>query len=457
MSVNDKIHWALTHGIAIGLNIPDMEFASKVPIIHAPFTLDPFPFPKNEFEKAVGLAQLFNVLVEKITRNSKWLIETLEPTAVSDLFILQLIKIYKIVLDEGIKQPFSLAINRSDYMLHSREGDNRTLLQVELNTIASSFGSLSTKISEMHIEMNAMESVDAGNVASQRDVPVNSALNEIASGIAAAHQVYLSQTGLTNLNCSVAMIVQPNERNFADQRFLQYQLWKNHRVRCFRVTLAEVHLQGKLGSNNELLVDNKYVSVVYFRAGYSPDDHPSGKEWSARLLIERSFAIKCPTIAVHLAGCKKVQQALADPGVLEMFISSSEQVEALRSVFAGLYSLSEPVVSSSETSDQSQLLNIIKEKVQADNGLNFVMKPQREGGGNNFYGPDVAEALRTMSLEEQASYILMERILPPSSQADLVRDGKVYSVHNCTASLIKQLILNIFKLHSASFHPATYC
>ena len=133
MSVNDKIHWALTHGIAIGLNIPDMEFASKVPIIHAPFTLDPFPFPKNEFEKAVGLAQLFNVLVEKITRNSKWLIETLEPTAVSDLFILQLIKIYKIVLDEGIKQPFSLAINRSDYMLHSREGDNRTLLQVELS------------------------------------------------------------------------------------------------------------------------------------------------------------------------------------------------------------------------------------------------------------------------------------------------------------------------------------
>ena len=438
MSVDDKIHWALTHGIAIGLNIPDVEFASKAPIIHAPFTLDPFPFPKNEFEKAVGLAQLFNVLVEKITRNSEWLIETLEPTAVSDLFILQLLKIYKTVLDEGIKQPYSLAINRSDYMLHSKEGDNRTLLQVELNTIASSFGSLSTKITEMHIEMNAMESLDTENTASRRDIPVNSALDEIASGIAAAHQVYLSQTGLTNLNCSVAMIVQPNERNFADQRFLQYQLWKNHKVRCFRVTLAEVHLHGKLGSNNELIIDAKYVSVVYFRAGYSPDDLPSEKEWSARLLIERSFAIKCPTIAVHLAGCKKVQQALADPGILEMFISSAEQIEALRSVFAGLYSLSEPV--SSDTSDQSQLLNIIKEKVQADNGLNFVMKPQREGGGNNFYGPDVAEALRTMSLDEQASYILMERILPPSSQADLVRDGKVSSVCYRTSYLANQFI-----------------
>lgn len=426
MSLEDRIHWALTHGIAMGLNIPDREFAEKIPVIHTPFTMNPFPFPRCQFEKAVSLAQLFNILVEKITRNSKWLIETLEPTAVSDSFIFRLIDIYKNILVNGTKQPFTLAINRSDYMLHSKEGDTRSLLQVELNTIASSFGSLSTKISEMHIMMNEIEQLDS--VENQRDIPINSALDEIASGLAAAHHVYLSQTGMTNLNCSVAMIVQPGERNFADQRLLQYQLWKNHRVRCFRVTLAEVHLKGKVGGNEELLIDSKCISVVYFRAGYTPDDFPTEYEWSARLLIEKSFAIKCPTIAVHLAGCKKIQQVLAEPGVLEIFISSPEQRELLRSVFAGLYSLSGPVINSSETSSQSQLLSVIKEKVQADNGLNFVMKPQREGGGNNFYGPDVAEALRTMPLDQQAAYILMERILPPSSRADLIRDGKVYSV-----------------------------
>lgn len=41
-------------------------------------------------------------------------------------------------------------ILRSDYMLHHVENDARDILQVEINTIASSFGSLSTKISEMH-------------------------------------------------------------------------------------------------------------------------------------------------------------------------------------------------------------------------------------------------------------------------------------------------------------------
>ena len=34
-------------------------------------------------------------------------------------------------------------------------------------------------------------------------------------------------------------------------------------------------------------------------------------------MLERSRAIKCPSAAFHLAGTKKVQQVLAEPGVLE--------------------------------------------------------------------------------------------------------------------------------------------
>jgi glutathione synthase len=430
LTASDRIHWALTHGIAMGLKLPLEDDKSKIRMIHAPFTLESYQFPKAQFEKAVGLAQHFNILVEKITRNPRWLIETLKPTAVSDMFIRQLINIYEIVLKEGINQPISLAINRSDYMLHSKEGDTRNLLQVELNTIASSFGSLSTKISEMHRELHEMEEMKAATVATGnvKNIPLNNALDEISSGIAAAHNAYLKQTGLCNADVFVAIIVQPGERNFADQRLLQYQIWKNHKVRCFRVTLGEVAANGILGDNNQLSVGGKNTSVVYFRAGYSPDDHPTEKEWDARLLIERSFAIKCPTIAVHLAGCKKVQQVLADPGVLEMFISSQDQRDALRSVFAGLYNLAEPLATSENAESESRLLKELKVKVEIEDGLNYVMKPQREGGGNNFYGPAVAEALRTMSLDEQASYILMERILPPSADAELLRDGESHKV-----------------------------
>ncbi|KAF8392492.1 hypothetical protein HHK36_022834 [Tetracentron sinense] len=40
-------------------------------------------------------------------------------------------------------------------------------------------------------------------------------------------------------------------------------------------------------------------------------------EWRARLLMEQSSPIKCPSISYHLAGTKKIQQELAKPTVLE--------------------------------------------------------------------------------------------------------------------------------------------
>jgi len=44
------------------------------------------------------------------------------------------------------------------------------------------------------------------------------------------------------------------------------------------------------------------------------------QEWKARLLMEQSSAIKCPSISYHLAGSKKIQQELAKPGVLERYL-----------------------------------------------------------------------------------------------------------------------------------------
>lgn len=97
-----------------------------------------------------------------------------------------------------------------------------------------------------------------------------------------------------------------------------------------RKTLTEVHQQGTLGPNKELLINGVAVSVIYFRAGYEPGHYHSEKEWDARLLMERSAAIKCPSIQYHLAGTKKVQQALAKPGVLKKFIADDVKVNFYR-------------------------------------------------------------------------------------------------------------------------------
>lgn len=58
------------------------------------------------------------------------------------------------------------------------------------------------------------------------------------------------------------------------------------------------------------------VAVIYFRCGYHPDQYPTEREWDARLMMEMSLAIKCPSIQYHLAGTKKIQQELAKPGVM---------------------------------------------------------------------------------------------------------------------------------------------
>ena len=63
------------------------------------------------------------------------------------------------------------------------------------------------------------------------------------------------------------------------------------------------------------------------------------QERDVRLLMEKSCAIKCPNVGLQLAGCKKVQQELAVPGVLERFIKNIDVCDCIRKTFAGQYSL----------------------------------------------------------------------------------------------------------------------
>lgn len=158
------------------------------------------------------------------------------------------------------------------------------------------------------------------------------------------------------------MVVQEGERNAIDQRKIEYQLWEKHHIRVLRRTLADVAHRGKLSDhehrlnmydndfffffvfyydpNKHLRSDGHEVAVAYFRAAYTPKDFPTEKDWEARLLIERSLAIKCPTLAYQLVGCKKVQQVLAEPKQLEYFLHDlPDSIKRLRSCFAGLYSL----------------------------------------------------------------------------------------------------------------------
>ena len=116
---------------------------------------------------------------------------------------------------------------------------------------------------------------------------------------------------------------------------VEYALWEQHGVRVVKKTLAALRKEAYL-ERNKLMLDGEEISVVYFRAGYGPEDYPSELEWQARGMLERSLAVKCPSVDYQLVGAKKVQQALARPGAVEKFCSQAESKQ-LRSCFAGLW------------------------------------------------------------------------------------------------------------------------
>ena len=215
-----------------------------------------------------------------------------------------------------------------------------------------------------------------------------------------------------NEKAVILFVIEDVTYNICDQRFHEFYIRENYKhIRVVRKNLTEIYSEGKLGPNKELIIGEDVVSVVYFRAGYEPGHYPSNNEWDARLMIERSAAIKCPSIHYHLAGTKKVQQALALPGMLNRFLSDEDQIKRVKDIFTGLYSFDK-----NEGGDEAV-------KMALENPENFVMKPQREGGGNNIYGLDIPEALAKMSDVERAAYILMERISPPISRSYMLRPG----------------------------------
>lgn len=100
---------------------------------------------------------------------------------------------------------------------------------------------------------------------------------------------------------------------------------------------------------------------------------------------------------------------------LERFLGDeSAAIPALRRLFAGLYGL--------ERDAPITLTELIEKVKKHPHG--FVMKPQREGGGNNIYGDRVFEALSHMAREELEWHIIMERIQPSTQSITLLKDGQ---------------------------------
>ncbi|KAL3941772.1 MAG: hypothetical protein SGBAC_003916 [Bacillariaceae sp.] len=416
----------------------------------APMSLLPNAYPKEAFAQAQSVATAFNELVDRVSRDSEFLEQTLGGgVAEHDPFTAKILSLYKQVYgnkDNVAHTADRLGIQRSDYMLHaSGEGEPYMLKQVELNTIAASFAGLACNIASLHRYLSTRfqpeieeylltnQKVVTTSTDAAPGVPENPALSRIPAAMNTAFERYCTKfCDGDKSNKIVLFVVQEGETNTVDQRMLEFRLFTDFGVPVMRMSLTKASSEITVGDDAVLMLGDKEIAVVYYRAGYAPTDYPDGDdgiEWKARLLLEESRAAKCPSLGYHLAGTKKVQQELARPGVLERFFPKEEEKEMvanMRSAFAGLYSLGDDAVPDD--------IAAIQEALDGKEGQ-YVLKPQREGGGYNFYGAELKGKLvdntskrsdGSLQLDENLSeFILMQRLFPPQQRAVLLRGGKV--------------------------------
>lgn len=299
-----------------------------------------------------------------------------------------------------------------------------SIKQVEFNTIASSFGGLSSKVSSMHRYLASINAYPPASesIIKRSALPPSSSVPSLARGLAEGHKAYgPSKSGRP---LCVLFLVQTPERNVFDQRHLEFALLEEHGVRAFRLPFHDIMQDTKLDDDRRLIyspphnVDHSFeVSVVYFRAGYSPSDYRGDVDWQARLHVERSAAVKCPTILTHLAGSKKVQQVLATPHSphLAHFLPDKSKAAEVLKTFAPIYPLDQ-----SEAGIEARKLAQNPETAQR-----YVLKPQREGGGNNVYRKAIPEFLKSQPESHWPAHILMEMIEPPALTNTIFRNGEV--------------------------------
>jgi len=422
--------WSIAHGLAVRPApsfVQSSQDPSGVLATTAPVTLFPSLFPKSCFEEGLAIQKAYNELYSAIARDEQWLQGIVEELVDIDDFVAKLWQTHQAVKKEGYVQDLSLGLFRSDYMVHedpSQSNPTPGLKQVEFNTIASSFGGLSSQVSALHRFLLTIDAYPSSTstLIKEDALRQSKSASSLAKGLGAAHKAY--GTSNTSRPLCVLFVVQDPERNVFDQRHLEYALLEENRVRSFRLPFGETLLHTKLDADRTLVYtppnspSTSYeVTTIYFRAGYSPDDYAKEEDWSARLHLEKSKAIKCPSILTHLAGCKKVQQVLATPHSphLKRFLPDTEVAERVLATFAPIYPLD-----NSEAGAEAR-----KMAAYPASASRYVLKPQREGGGNNIYRKAIPPFLEKLPETHWPAYILMEMIEPPPLKNAILRNGEL--------------------------------
>jgi len=297
--------------------------------------------------------------------------------------------------------------------------------QIEFNTISSAFAGLTGIVADLHkailnyaldnCHIRELKPNEEKEKSSTIDLILpNDAVKKSAEAIIKAFELY------NNANACILFLIVPNERNVCDHYALVDAIQKvkptiRFHFKTFEQLTNELFLDEKT-FNIYLKSSHDEIAIVYYRAGYIPDHYINENDWLVREQIEQSRAIKCPTVRSQLAGSKIVQEYLTRENIIEKYINDPTLSANIRSTFASMFTFDD-----NQTREKN--INFLRENPHA-----FVLKPNREGGGNNKYGDDILNLLNKEN-DQLNSYVAMEKILPPKCTSCLIKPNGKHVLH----------------------------
>ncbi|ESO98072.1 hypothetical protein LOTGIDRAFT_239115 [Lottia gigantea] len=389
--VNKAKDWALAHGISLR---PSHRDEDQDKVTYLPFTLFPTQVSHHLLQHARLSMIHFNRLIHRVSMDHQFLQEAFKNVIQVDDFTRNLWNIYLAVKDDPQAQSIYLGSFRNDFMFQLEEENNQSLKQVEFNTISVAKCGLSSKVPGLYrYILNCAGLPYKGEQIPEKDV----AKGQVAAFMK-AWKLY------DNPKAIIVFVVLHNERYAMDQRLMEFEIYKqNPNIRVVRKTFNDLIRYGKLTKNRKYLVDTEEVAVVYYRAGYNPTEYSTDQMYkmSTDSLSTRRNQENTTTI-IRATNFKQRQYNLDLARDRQTLLEKGDRAI----------------------------------KMAIKNPDQFVLKPQREGGGNNLYGNSMKEFLESIQdSEERCAYILMDLIKPVKSWNYLVKPNNVLKPVECVAEL----------------------
>ena len=412
-------------------------------VSHIPIMLTPSPLSKNLYDKIFFYQIAFNKIINKLSNDQKFLEDTLTPIAEKDEFVRKNLEISKKLVDYEHKQKIKLGIFRNDYLFDKIQN---FLLFTEYNTIASSMGTFTDRLKKFYSYFS-QKYPEIFKKYKEKIIPIEGFENvdKFTEAMVEAIKLGFPQQYKDSI---IIFVIQKNESNIFDQYSLSDELYNKYKILSKRLTLNEIKKNCVQDDQGNLTIDGKLISMFYFRSAYCESDFPDEESWQGRELIELSTAIKVPDINTFLTTFKIFQYELSKPQIMMHYCQNDLIINDILRFFGGIYNIRDM-----DVEKQKELFSQIKSDPNK-----YILKPMREGGGNNIFGDKLKELIPEEGNEPNdilKNSVIVDKIDAAVHESVVLRNEKINLQNSISEYSIYGIILsnenNLYINKSVSF------